>query len=79
MANLYPSRNNRVVMSLPSLPLGYLTTKKAVVADIAAADDAKDRAAGWIEVQLKKDEEKREEGGVMVLKRQNMTRGRRSG
>lgn len=66
-------------MSLPSLPLGYLTTKKAVVADIAAADDAKDRAAGWIEVQLKKDEEKREEGGVMVLKRQNMTRGRRSG
>lgn len=79
MANPYPSRNYTVVMSLPSLPLGYLTTKKAVVADIAAADDVKDRAAGWIEVQLKKEEEKREEGGVMVLKRQNMTRGRRSG
>lgn len=50
-------------------------SKKAV--DMATADDAKDRAAGWIEVQLKREEEeKREEGGVKVLRRQNMVRGR---
>jgi hypothetical protein len=53
-------------------------SKKAVVnLDILAADDEKDRAAGWIEVQLKREEEeKREEGGVNVLRRQNMVRGR---
>jgi hypothetical protein len=54
----------------------YWTSKKAEVLDIAAADDAKDRAAGWIEVQLKREEEKREEGGVIDLSRQNMVRGR---
>lgn len=44
--------------------------------DIAAVDEAKDRAAGWKEVQLKREEEKREEGGVIDLSRQNMVRGR---
>jgi len=50
------------------------------VLDIAAADDAKgrvaDRVAGWKEEQLKREEEKREEGGVIDLSRQNMVRGR---
>jgi hypothetical protein len=44
--------------------------------DIAAADDAKDRVAGWKVEQLEREEEKRERGGVIVLNRQNMVRGR---
>ena len=43
--------------------------------DMAADDEAKDRVAGWKEVQLKREEEKREEGGVIDLSRQNMVRG----
>jgi hypothetical protein len=55
----------------------YWTSKKAeLFADIATVDEEKDRAAGWKEVQLKREEEKREEGGVIDLSRQNMVRGR---
>lgn len=43
---------------------------------MAAVDEAKVRAAGWKEEQLKREEEKREEGGVIDLSRQNMMRGR---
>lgn len=54
----------------------YWTSKKALVLGMAAVDEAKVRAAGWKEVQLKREEEKREEGGVIDLSRQNMVRGR---
>jgi hypothetical protein len=49
------------------------------VLDIAAEDDANDRVAGWKVEQLNREEEKREEGGVIDLNRQNMVRGRRNG